>query len=216
MGLGFLITSFNWKSTAGLLHSKRNFWRHVLNVTPLNTSGCNLLKDPCKKALVCWNQMQLEILTLEMWWANTCRRIIRKACPGRRDNGGKGTAWCCWSNCFVGEWRTACRSSVGQAVLQQRSPVRSDSKELPCGCFRKCFIWFNPSHHYKARFKILKETKDYLCFCSLWSLTTLQVIQAQPAWSRQQCLRTLCALCGCALVRLSQRKSTSFLLNWET
>lgn len=149
--------------------------------------------------------MQLEILTLEMWWANTCRRIIRKACPGRRDNGCKGTAWCQWSNCFVGEWQTACRSSVGQAVLQQHSRVRSYRKELSGGTFRKYILYGLTLHtttrHWQPDLRYWKKQMVYLCFCSVWSLTTLQVIPAQPAWSRQQCLRTLCVLCGCALVR---------------
>lgn len=170
--------------------------------------------------------MQLEILTLEMWWANACRRIIRKTCPGRRDNGCKGTAWCQWSNCFVGEWHTACRSSVGQAVLQQHSHVRSYRKELSGGTFRKYILYGLTLHtatrHWQPDLRYWKKQMVYLCFCSVWSLTSLQVIPAQPAWSRQQCLRTLCVLCGCAVVGFlffffpQEKKSTSFLLNWET
>lgn len=83
------------------------------------------------------------------------------------------------------------------------------------------FIWFNPSHHYKAliaRFEILKETRClHLCFHSVWSLTTVQVTPAQPAWSGQQRLSgQQFVLCGCALVRFPQWKSTSFPLNWDT
>lgn len=40
-----------------------------------------------RRASVCWNQMQLDVLSLEMWWGNSRRRSIRKDCPERRDDG---------------------------------------------------------------------------------------------------------------------------------
>lgn len=40
----------------------------------------------CKRASECWKQMQLDVLTLEMWWGNSCRRSIRKDCPERTGN----------------------------------------------------------------------------------------------------------------------------------
>lgn len=56
-----------------------------------------------KKASVCWNQMQMDILTLEVWWANS-RRDVRLWLYSKQPGS--------CSHCFAWEWQTSCRSST--------------------------------------------------------------------------------------------------------
>lgn len=135
------------------------------------------MRTHARKPLLCWNQMQLEILPPEMWWANTCRRIVSKACPGRGIMGAKVQpgvrgAIVLWENDKqpVGaEWHRLCLSSAAM--------WEAAAGNFLVGTSQLCFIWFNPSHHYKAliaRFEILKETR---CL----PLLPLSVIPDHPA-----------------------------------
>lgn len=91
----------------------------------------------CKRASVCGNQMQLDVLILEMWWGNSCSTSIRK----------KGwwaviilqMACYHWGNCFAWEWQTSCRSSNGCEELQEGTSLWVLQET--------CFICFTPSCH---------------------------------------------------------------------
>ena len=176
-----------------------------------------------KRASVCWNQMHQDTLTLEMWWGNACKSSIRKDCPERRDDGLRlyfkqpviAGVIALYENdkhpVGAGLW-----SGWASAVLVFEELQEGTSLWV---LRETCFIRFTPSHHRNALtagFEILKEAGFCLCSSSAWSLTTPLAVPASPVWSRRQCVRMLCVLCRHASMRFPQRKSSFFLLNWET